>query len=395
MNPMTNRDDQRFILTAKIDSQDPDRGIVRWFYIDDYRAGFTFMGDEGVLNVDTNIPPDLRRRRYHSRIIADSIAFFRAQGHFIEAIRGQYGRSSDYPDGLSTNLSVFTDAYLIKQLTLEDAALSVPAGRTARANGFSQVVVLKMPTRGWNHANDRPAHIESLLVRYYRAEREGALDRHGALSTDSRPTFAVARHALHPLYLRQIDDTRRAASGVEGRDTDACGMAAAGTGDQSITLNDELSDHLYARFKSLVTRLVGWETAHGLSSSMIEYVACSAGGILDRRSGDGSEYTMVVMLKGARAAEGAELRLREQSDDDGGASIRLDRGDVVLFASGAQYRIASAGESPCQALVIDWWRFGRNFLCRRLTREQFCEPTIARKNREKGAGRDSVKAIKP
>jgi hypothetical protein len=383
------QEEERFKLKAKTDWSDPNHGVARSYYIGEYHAGIMGMSHDGLLLVDVNIPAELRGLRYHGRIVADSLKFFREQGHRVEAIRGQYARSRDYTDGVSTNLTVFIDAYLKQQMTLEDAALAAPAGRTAHAHGFSEVVVMDMPSKGWNPVNDRPAYIESLLLRYYTAERTEPENRANQFCVERGENHCVARQALHRLYLEQLDTVAKAAASGSSREPIAGDGWHLPPAPQTTILNYILPDHLYGRFKSLATCMMGSDIARKLSSRVVAHLACPANEAVHREADNGSDYTMIVMLGDDSAAEGAVLELGDHQGEGSTQATSLRRGDVVAFPSSVAYKLQPLVEDVCELIVIEWWRHGRNFIDKRMTPLEFSDPLLVLANRQLGDRRSS------
>ena len=384
------QEETRDKLKARTDWNDPGRGVARWYYIGEYCAGVMCMSRDGVLHVDVNIPAELRRRRYYKRILADGLKFFRSQGHQVEAIRGWYYQSRDYPDGVSTNLTVFNDAYLKQRMTLEDAALAAPAGRNAHAHGFSEVVVVDMPSKGWNPANERPAHIESLLVRYYRAERTRPEDQANHLFVERGQDHSIARQALHRVYLEQLDTVAQAVGSGSSKDPIAGGGTRQPGAPQSTLLNYDLPDHLYGRFKSLTTCMIGSDIARKLSSRVIAHLACPADETVQREADNGSDYTMIAMLGDGSSAEAAVLELGDRHCRGPAQATSLQRGDVVAFPSSMAYKLQPLVEDVCELIVIEWWSHGRNFVDQRMTPLEFSDPLTVLSNRQLGDRRNSA-----
>lgn len=377
-------DEERFKLKVWTDWNDPGRGVARWYYIGERRAGVMCVSEKGVLHVDVNIPAELRRRRYYRRILVDSLNFFGAQGRQAEAIRGWFYHSRDYPDGVSTNLTVFIDSYLKEQMTLEDAALAAPAGRNARAQGFSEAVVLEMSSKGWNQIDDCPAQIESLLVHYYAGERTDPESRADQLGLERGQSHSIVRQALHPVYLEQLDTLAQASSGSssgESRTGDGSQLPGA---PQSALLNYDLPDHLYGRFKSLTDRMIGSDIAPKLSVRMIAHLACRIDNVFHREADVGSDYTMIATLGDATSGWGALLRLGDHNGDEPTQEINLKRGDVVAFPSSMAYKLQPLVEDECSLIIIEWWSHGRNFVNRRMTPLEFSDPLLVLANRQLG-----------
>ena len=381
--PVAEQEEERFRLKVLTDWDDPGRGVARWYYIGEHRAGVMCMSQDGVLLVDVNIPAELRRRRYQRRILTDSLKFFRSQGRRIEAIRGQYARSSDYPDGISTNLTVFMNAYLEQQLTLEDAALAAPAGRNARYQGFPEVVVMEMPSKGWNAANDRPAYIESLQVRYCAAEGTDPENRANQLGPEHGQNHSIARQGLHRLYLEQLDTITQAAGSNPSMDPDSETCANLPDAPQTVFLNYDLPDHLYGRFKSLARQMIGSEKAEFLSSRIVAYMDCRAGETICREPDDGCDYTMIAMLGDGTSAESISLEL----DGEWAGTAPLQRGDLAVFPGSLAYKLQPSTNGKCELIVIEWWSHGRNFINQRMTPQQISDPLLELANRQLGNGR--------
>ncbi len=371
------QEDEHSKLKAKTDSNDPNHGVSRSYYIGEHRVGVITMSHDGILVVDVNIPAELRRRRYYKRILADSLNFFSEQGHRVDAIRGQYGRSRDYPDGMSTNLTLFTDAYLNEQMTLEDAVLAAPGARNAYAQGFSEVVVIEMPTKGWNPVNDCPACIESLVVHCYKPERSGPKDRATQFHLERGQRHSVARQALHRLYLEQLDMVAQAGASASAREP------VAGAPRRTL-LNYVLPDHLYGRFKSLASLMIGSDKARKLSARVVAHLSCPAGEAVHREADNGSDYTMIAMLGNDSSKESALLELGDHRGERHTQAASLRRGDVVVFPSGLAYELRPLVKEVYELIVIEWWRHGRNFVEWRLTPLEFSDPLLALANRQLG-----------
>jgi hypothetical protein len=124
----------------------------REYFVNGDSVGTAAIHD-GILGFDIEIPEAYQNMGIASRIIKDAIDFYTNKGIEVKGLKGTWMKNRQYPDGISTNLKVFMEYYLDKNLSWQEAAFATPTGKIAKANGFTEVQLIDIdgnenPTTG-------------------------------------------------------------------------------------------------------------------------------------------------------------------------------------------------------------------------------------------------------